>query len=144
MEVPESNVYLFHMIIEYVIAVLSSVIIDGIWLGVVSTGIYKKYIGDLMLAKPHIFPAVVFYLIFAIAIVAFIASPALKNDWVFGRILWHGALLGLVIYGGYDLTNLAILKGWSIAISVIDIAWGVTLASLVSIVTVYVSKMFLK
>jgi uncharacterized membrane protein len=132
------------MIIEYGIAVLSALVIDGIWLTVISKSIYQKYIGDLMLKQAHLFPALLFYLIFGLAIVVFITSPALKNGWNFGTILAHGALLGLVIYGGYDLTNLAILKGWPIAISVIDISWGVTLSSLVSLTTVYLSKLFIR
>jgi uncharacterized membrane protein len=56
----------------------------------------------------------------------------------------HGALLGLVIYGGYDLTNLAILKGWPLGLSLLDIAWGITFSTLVSLATVYASKLFIK
>ena len=35
-----------------------------------------------------------------------------------------GAVLGLVAYGTYDLTNLATLKMWSPKVTVIDMAWG--------------------
>lgn len=132
------------MIIEYIIAVVSAMVLDGIWLGIISKPIYQKYIGDLMLKQAHLFPAIVFYLIFGVAVLVFVTDPALKNSWGFGQILFHGALLGLVIYGGYDLTNLAILKSWPIAISIIDMAWGVTLTSLVSLITVYLSKILIK
>jgi uncharacterized membrane protein len=132
------------MIIEYAIAVLSGMVLDGIWLGVVTKSVYKKYIGDLMLKNPRLFPALLFYFIFAFAAMVFVITPALHAQWSFWKIVGYGALLGLVIYGGYDLTNLAILKGWSIAISIIDIAWGVTFSTLVSLITVYLSKLFMK
>jgi len=35
-----------------------------------------------------------------------------------------GALLGLIAYGTYDMTNLATLKDWSITVSIVDMAWG--------------------
>ena len=34
------------------------------------------------------------------------------------------AVLGLVAYGTYDLTNLATLKVWSLRVTMIDMAWG--------------------
>ena len=36
----------------------------------------------------------------------------------------RSALLGLVAYGTYDLTNLATLKGWSVRMALADTAWG--------------------
>ena len=36
----------------------------------------------------------------------------------------RGAVLGLVAYGTYDLTNMATLKQWSVKITLIDMAWG--------------------
>lgn len=132
------------MFIEYVCALVVSMIIDGVWLGVISKTLYQKYIGGLMLANARLTPAVLFYLIFSLAIMVFITHPALKNNWSLGQLVFHSALLGLVIYGGYDLTNLAILKGWSVVISVIDIAWGMVLTTLVSVITVFLSRILIK
>jgi uncharacterized membrane protein len=39
-----------------------------------------------------------------------------------------GAILGLAIYGVYDFTNYATIKGWDPKIFSIDIAWGVFLS----------------
>jgi uncharacterized membrane protein len=35
-----------------------------------------------------------------------------------------GALFGFFAYATYDLTNLATLKGWSVGIALLDLAWG--------------------
>ena len=45
--------------------------------------------------------------------------------------LLYGALFGLCVYAAYDLTNLATLRGWSMALSAVDLLWGavVTAAS---------------
>lgn len=132
------------MIIEYVIALISSIALDGLWLGVISKSWYNKYIGDLMLEKPHLIPGILFYLIYGAAVLVFIIDPALRNQWSTGAIVVRAALLGLVVYGAYDLTNLAVLKGWSVPITVIDIAWGMTFTVLVSLITVYFSKLLIK
>jgi uncharacterized membrane protein len=46
------------------------------------------------------------------------------------RALTLGAVLGLIAYGTYDFTNLATLKGWSTVVSVVDIAWGISLTAI--------------
>jgi uncharacterized membrane protein len=129
---------------EYIILLISSMVLDGIWLGLISKSLYKKYICDLMLKTPHIFPAILFYVIFAFAAMMFVITPAMTGQWSLGRVMLYGAVLGLVIYGGYDLTNLAILKDWPIAISIIDIAWGITFSTLGSLITVVISRLIIK
>jgi uncharacterized membrane protein len=34
------------------------------------------------------------------------------------------AVVGLVAYGTYDMTNLSTLKGWGVGLSLLDTAWG--------------------
>ena len=41
-----------------------------------------------------------------------------------------GALLGLVAYGTYDLSNYATLQAWPAALTVIDMAWGAVLSAM--------------
>jgi uncharacterized membrane protein len=38
--------------------------------------------------------------------------------------LLYGALFGFFTYATYDMTNLATLKGWSLSVTFVDIAWG--------------------
>ena len=39
-------------------------------------------------------------------------------------VLW-GALFGLVVYGVYDLTNYALLKDWSLSMTIVDMLWDI-------------------
>jgi uncharacterized membrane protein len=49
---------------------------------------------------------------------------------------WKEAgLLGLVIYGVYDTTTMALLKDWSWKIAVLDTVWGSLLFSLTTFLT---------
>jgi uncharacterized membrane protein len=54
---------------------------------------------------------------------------------VFGTDAAHGSLLGLVIYGVYDLTNHATLRGYPLSYAVSDIAWGTFLCGTVTAAT---------
>ena len=47
-------------------------------------------------------------------------------------------LFGLIIYGVYDMTNMALFKKWSLILSILDIFWGGILFSL----TIYLSNLF--
>lgn len=54
--------------------------------------------------------------------------PALDaGSWP--RAWLAGALFGFVAYATYDLTNLATLKNWPLAISVVDLLWGTLVTS---------------
>ena len=55
--------------------------------------------------------------------------PALETDsWV--RAMTADALLRLIAYSTYDLTNLATIRGWSAELALTDLAWGTIVTSL--------------
>ena len=41
-----------------------------------------------------------------------------------GRSAWDAFLLGLVVYGVYDFTNLALLSKWQLVTALTDTLWG--------------------
>jgi uncharacterized membrane protein len=49
-------------------------------------------------------------------------------------------LFGLITYATYDLTNLATLKDWPLALTVVDLIWGTILASSVSVGTYLIAR----
>jgi uncharacterized membrane protein len=55
----------------------------------------------------------------------------------------RGALLGLIAYGTYDLTSLAVMKGFTTKIAIIDMVWGTILTGAVSALTVFVGTRLL-
>ncbi len=111
----------------FTIASLSSfvilVVIDFVWLSSAVNFLYRPRIGHLLADKPNLGAAVVFYLLYGLAMAVIVQRPAVAEASVF-TALWMGAFLGLVAYGTYDLTNQATLKDWSWTITVADMAWG--------------------
>lgn len=71
-------------------------------------------------------PAIFVYvlLVFAIYTVA-VKSATSWNDAVI-----KGALVGGVMYGFYDFTNWATLKGWTAYMTATDMAWGAVAGAL--------------
>ncbi len=52
----------------------------------------------------------------------------------------RGAILGLTAYATFDLTNLAILKGWTPLVAAVDIAWGVFVTTVVAVAGMAVGR----
>jgi uncharacterized membrane protein len=113
--------------IAYIASLLTFGAVDFVWLSVMAKRLYLPTLGDILLDDVRIAPAAVFYLLYPAGVVIFAVLPALKSD-SFVTALAFGALLGLIAYATYDLTNFATLKNWSFAITAADMAYG-TIAS---------------
>ena len=85
---------------------------DFVWLSVATSRVYRPYVGDLLLDKPNLPIAALFYLLYVVGVLVLASLPGYEKDAVMIAIL-RGALFGLLAYGTYDLTNLSTLKGWS-------------------------------
>lgn len=113
-------------------------VLDALWLGVIANKLYKQELGSLLLEKPNMVAAIAFYVIFVIGVLVFAVLPAIQaGDWKVA--LGLGALLGLVCYATYDLTNLATLKGFPVKIVIIDLVWGMFIAATTATVTYLVT-----
>jgi uncharacterized membrane protein len=115
----------------YLITLLSLIAIDGLWLGVITRSFYKKYLGYIFAEQVTIWPVIIFYLLYAFGVVYFVVTPAIQAGSLTLAIS-RGALLGLLAYGAYDLTNQATLANWPVIITIADMAWGVFITALVS------------
>lgn len=110
-------------IIAYIAVFLIFGVIDLAWLSAMGSILYRPVLGDILLDKLRIAPAVVFYAVFPIGIVFFAVRPALEANSITTAVLC-GLLFGAVAYATYDLTNFATLKNWNLQITIIDILYG--------------------
>jgi uncharacterized membrane protein len=116
-------------VVAYLTAVATLFVLDLIWLGFVAKSFYREQIGPLMLDQINVPAAIVFYALYVVGVVIFAVSPALHaSSWRTAIVL--GALFGFFAYATYDVTNLATLRGWRIAMVVVDIAWGTFLTAI--------------
>ena len=130
---------------RYVIAYLGSglvmAVLDAIWLTAVGPRLYRPAIGELLAPSPNMRAAVAFYLIYVAGIVFLAVTPALR-DGSSARAVLFGAVLGLVCYATYDLTNQATLRGWPVHVTVIDMAWGAFLTAAASLGGYWLARRF--
>lgn len=118
----------------YGVALVSFLVIDLLWLGVVARSFYRAELGHLMRPNVNWAAAIVFYLVFVLAIVVLVVWPAVERESL-GRALSLGALFGLATYAAYDLTNLATLEGFPVRMAIVDMIWGTALCTTVSSLT---------
>lgn len=128
------------LIALYGICVAVFFALDFTWLSIATTRIYQPMLGELLAKQPKVAVAAAFYLLYVVGVVALAVVPGLREGSVVGA-LWRGALFGLLAYATYDLTNLSTIREWPWQVSVIDMAWGTTLNSLVAIAGFYGGRM---
>ena len=126
-------------VVQYLIAAVLFLLLDLTWLGSIGRPLYQARIGHLMADPPNAGAAAAFYAIFVAGVVFFVVHPAVADgSWV--RALVVGAFFGLVTYATWDLTNLAVLKDFPSSIVPIDLAWGVFLSAMVSVLTTLIVR----
>ena len=119
----------------YIVAFLTMVLIDMVWLRIIAVSWYQEGMGSLLAESPNLIAATAFYVIFPIGLMIFAILPAQGQDGIL-KVLGMGALFGFFAYATYDLTNLAVIKNWPLGLTILDMAWG----SLVSGVTAAAGK----
>ncbi|RYY03016.1 MAG: DUF2177 family protein [Gammaproteobacteria bacterium] len=134
---------MFNYIVGYFGAAVVFCLMDFIWLGFIAKNFYRSRMGSLMLAEPKLIPAAAFYILYLLGLLIFAILPAARaQNFLIAASL--GALVGLIAYSCYDLTNLATLKGWSTSLSLVDIAWGIIVSASASAAGYWVIKILAK
>ncbi len=117
---------------QFAVIAVVFVVVDSIWIAGIANKFYKSQMGELLLKKPKFAPAILFYVIYIFALVILILQPGLQHSLPY--ISEHAALFGLAMYATYDLTNLSTLKDWPIKVTLVDLAWGTFVTTLVSVI----------
>jgi uncharacterized membrane protein len=126
----------------YGIATVVFFAIDMLWLRVIAKNLYRQKLGFILSDQVNWGAAFIFYFMYIAGILFFAVLPALREtNWQ--TALLNGALLGLMCYATYDLTNMATIKNWPLSIVVIDIVWGTVLTGSVSLLTYTISAKLL-
>jgi len=123
----------------YILTFMVFLVIDFMWLTWIAKNMYSEKIGHLLAESPNFIAALIFYLLFVGAILIFAVLPGYEAQSPSKTILL-GALLGIITYATYDLTNLATLKNWPLSVTTIDILWGTGLCTVTSISGYYIAN----
>lgn len=113
-------------------------LLDGVWLGLLMGGFYRTALGPLARTTPDgsLAPiwlaALPVYVLLALGQYWFVA-PRAAGGPALEAAVW-GAAFGLVAYGVYDFTNWSTLRGYGPLLAFVDIGWGMLASGVVAVV----------
>jgi uncharacterized membrane protein len=102
---------------------------DAIMLRSVVQPLFARHLGEQLYGGGfRAVPAILFYLVAMAAILWFAGWPALQAAQP-GQALLNGAILGLAMYGCYELTSWAVMRDWHPQMVAVDLTWGTVLTA---------------
>ena len=105
----------------YGAALVTVGVLDGLWLGVLAREFYRSQMVAVAAENFSMLPAALFYFLYPLGVLLLALTPP-ANGWQ--AAMGRSALLGLMVYGVYDLTNMATLKSWPAKLALVDASWG--------------------
>jgi uncharacterized membrane protein len=117
---------------------VTSVVLDGLWLGVVMKTFYRDGLAPVARLAPDGSLAPVWaaalpvYFLLVAGNAVFVLPRAGTSGWPV--VAAWGALFGFLTYGVYDLTNLSTLRAYPLSLAIVDMAWGAVATAIVSVV----------
>ena len=127
------------LIAAYFATAAGFVILDAGWLTLVGPRLYQPIRDGILSGQVRLVPAVIFYVVYIAGLTWLVVRPALAS----GRwqdALVGGAIFGLAAYGTYALTNHAVMRVWTPAITVADMAWGAVASSAAALIGYLVAR----
>lgn len=113
------------MIKPNIIATVTLLLLDFLWIGMFMGKQYQNQILDIqgskMIAKP--WSAFLAYALMIIGLNLFV-MPRIRKGHELEDSLMYGFVFGIVLYGVYDFTAGAVLKKWNMKLALIDVIWG--------------------
>lgn len=126
----------------YLAAVIIFLAVDAVWLTTMKGAFYEERIGHLLADEPNMMAAGVFYMFYILALCILVLYPQIKAGSSVGYIFLLGGLIGLMAYGTYDFTSLALYKGYTLDTALVDFAWGGLLTGSVSAIAAWLAYHF--
>ena len=113
----------------FVISLGLFIAIDSLWLGVIMKDFYHTHLHEInKYTTPHVrifnmFAAFTSWMLIILGLMLFVLPKANMSD-SYRTIFGWGACFGFIVYGVYNLTNLATIKAWPEQLVIYDLLWG--------------------
>ena len=118
-------------------------LVDFLWLGFIARDFYRTQLAGLIAENVNLPAAGAFYILYTLGVAMFVLAPALEAQSV-QEALMMGGFFGLVAYGAYDLTNLAVVKDFPTKMALVDMVWGAVLTGTSAAVATFIALNFPK
>jgi uncharacterized membrane protein len=120
---------------------ISVMILDYIWLGIITKNFIIKQFGSLIKVNNggiqfNLVAGVIAWFIIALGCFIFAVYP---SDTL-TKTLILGAAFGFISYAIYDLTNLSFITNYPLKFVFVDIAWGTFLCTIISAIGYYIKS----
>ena len=130
--------FLIHIIIAYAAALL----IDGVWLRLASPLYLPAYAPFMQLdasgtTQINMAAGLMAWFFIVLGNYVFVTPMTYLIWW---KSAFWGFCFGVIIYGVYNTTNMAVFSQWSMMISMIDIVWGGVFNALIALVILLAQK----
>lgn len=127
----------------YAVALVLYAVFDAVWFKIIAGNFFTRELAPVLNMKNgslvvQWLPAILVYMLLALGTAAIIIPLSTSV----ASAAMYGAVLGLVIYGVYDMTNLALLAHWTWKVALLDVAWGAASGAAIGALTKYVLLKF--
>lgn len=114
------------VVLQVVLTTVVFAVLDFLWLGVFMNGFYKTELGTMARLSGSNFAPVWWaaFAVYAVLVIGLVVFVLPRSHGAPARALGFGALLGVVTYGTYDFTAYSVIAGWSLRMTLVDLAWG--------------------
>lgn len=119
---------------------------DFVWLGYVTKSFIRREFWSLVEVlsngsiKINLTAGLAAWAVIVLLVYVFVIRSGYASSYT--SAFGYGALIWLLSYAMYDLTNLTFIKGYSILFTIVDIAWGTFLCGMVAVVMYSIYKYF--
>jgi uncharacterized membrane protein len=130
-----------NQIINIVITIVLFIIVDLIYFSFTMKTIYDPVFLSIQKEQMNITQSkqrvsILIWIFLVIGIYVFVLPQVTSNL----DALKYGALYGLIVYGIYNITNYLLLNNYTSNIVLIDILWGVTICSVFTLFSYYLTN----
>lgn len=119
------------LLIESIITFLA---LDAVWISQVASPWMKKAVPHLMAKDPNLIAAFAFYVIYLSTLLILFVVPGISSKIGYQTLAFQTFLFGFTAYATYDLTNLAVMRGYPLSMALADMVWGGLLTMATSLI----------
>jgi uncharacterized membrane protein len=118
--------------VQFLLSFLVMMGLDGVWLGWIAKKHYYEAYGHVLRIEnqqlqPIWWSALMVYVLLVFGVYYYGLSYAKESTL---SAVLHSALFGLIVYGVYDFTCLALFRDWPLLMTLLDWLWGGVLCGL--------------